>query len=192
MTKINIDQRFSCYQMPTIIVGSIKNKKPNFMLCSWASRVNKTPPIWMISLYKERLTLEGIQENKIFTMNFPSTDMVAITDYVGIVSGKVNDKSDIFNIFYGETNVPMIVDCPLNIELTVTDMIELPQQFVVFGEAIKTYITEECCTDGKPDFKKMKLFVYNGNQNQQSYWSLDQKIGDAFKIGHEFIEKINQ
>jgi flavin reductase (DIM6/NTAB) family NADH-FMN oxidoreductase RutF len=186
--KIKLDQRFSSYQMPTVIVGSIKNNKPNFMLCAWTSRVNKTPPIWMISLYKERLTLESIQEKRIFSMNFPSTDMVAITDYVGITSGKVKDKSNIFNVFYGETNAPMIVDCPLNIELKVTDIIELPQQFVIFGEAINTYISEEYCTEGKPDLKKIKLFVYIGIENQQTYWSIDRKIGDAFKIGREFKE----
>ncbi|MHA1442660.1 MAG: flavin reductase family protein [Candidatus Heimdallarchaeota archaeon] len=185
MERIKLDQRFSPYQMPAVIVGSIANDKPNFMLCTWASRLNRTPPIWMVSINRKHLTLEGIRENKIFSMNFPSTDMVTITDYVGITSGRLTDKSEIFDIFYGETKAPMVKECPLNMELKVTEIIELPDHFIIFGEAINTYIHEKYCIDGRPDLEKMKPIVYAGIEKQPSYWSIGEKVADAFKIGKE-------
>lgn len=188
MVRIKLDQRFSPYQMPVVIVGSIANNKPNFMLCTWASRLNRSPPIWMVSINRKHLTLEGIRENKIFSMNFPSTDMVAITDYVGITPGRLKDKSEIFDVFYGEINAPMAKECPLNMELKVTEIIELPDHFIIFGEAINTYIHEKYCTDGRPDFRKMKPIVYAGIEKQPSYWKLGEKVADAFKIGKEFNE----
>jgi len=188
MTKIKLDQRFSPYQMPAVIIGSITNGKPNFMLCTWVSRLNRSPPIWMVSINRKHLTLEGIQENKIFSLNFPSVDMVTITDYIGITSGRLTDKSEIFDIFYDETKAPMVGECPLNMELKVTEIIELPDHFIVFGEAITTYINEKYCSEGKPDLKKMRLIVYTGIEKDPSYWSIGEKIADAFKKGREFAK----
>ncbi len=186
LSKIKLDQRFSPYQMPAVIIGSIANDKPNFMLCTWVSRLNRSPPIWMASINRKHLTLEGIRENKIFSINFPSTNMVAIADYIGITSGRLKDKSETFDVFFGETKAPMVRDCPLNIELKVTKTTELPDHFIIFGEAINTYISESNCTDGKPDLKKMNPIVYTGIEKQPSYWSIGDKIADAFKIGKEF------
>ena len=114
MNKIKLDQRFSPYQMPSVIIGTIVDDKPNFMLCTWVSRVNRTPPIWMASINRKHLTMEGIRESKIISMNFPSAEMVAKTDYIGITSGRDADKSSLFRVFYGETRAPMIEECVLN------------------------------------------------------------------------------
>ena len=89
-------------------------------------------------------------------------------------------------MFFGETKAPLVKDCPLTIELKVTEIIELPDHFIVFGEAINTYIHESFCSNGKPDLKKMKPIVYTGIEKQPSYWSIGDKIGDAFKIGKEY------
>jgi flavin reductase (DIM6/NTAB) family NADH-FMN oxidoreductase RutF len=49
--------------------------------------------------------------------------MVEVTDYCGIVSGKNNDKSRIFDLFYGKLKtIPMIKDCPLNMECKLVEI----------------------------------------------------------------------
>jgi flavin reductase (DIM6/NTAB) family NADH-FMN oxidoreductase RutF len=51
--------------------------------------------------------------------------MVEVTDYCEIVSGKKNDKSRIFDLFYGELKTaPMIKDCPLNMESKLVEMVK--------------------------------------------------------------------
>jgi flavin reductase (DIM6/NTAB) family NADH-FMN oxidoreductase RutF len=51
------------------------------------------PPRIAITLGKGHCTHPGIRENKAFSVCLPSGDMVEITDYCGIVSGKNTDKS---------------------------------------------------------------------------------------------------
>ena len=188
MSKIKLDQRFSPYQMPSVIIGTTIDDKPNFMLCTWASRVNRTPPIWMVSINRKHLTMNGIRDNGIFSMNFPSADLVEVTDYVGITSGRDADKSSVFKVFYGETKAPMIEECVLNMELEVEEMIERPDHFIILAKSINTYASQYILTDNKPDIKKMNQIVYTGAQGQPSYWVVGDKIGNAFSIGKKLKE----
>ena len=188
MNKIKLDQRFSPYQMPSVIIGTIVGNRPNFMLCTWVSRVNRTPPIWMASINRKHLTMEGIRESRIISMNFPSAEMVVKTDYIGITSGRDTDKSSLFRIFYGETRAPMIEECVLNMELEVEEMIERPDHFIVLARSINTYASHHILTDNKPDIKKMNQIVYTGAEGQPTYWSLGDMIGKAFSIGKQFTE----
>jgi len=188
MSKIKLDQRFSPYQMPSVIIGTTIDDKPNFMLCTWVSRVNRTPPIWMVSINRKHLTMSGIRDNGIFSMNFPSADLVAVTDYVGITSGRDADKSSVFKVFYGETKVPMIEECVLNMELDVEEIIERPDHFIILARSINTYADQQIMTDNKPDIRKMNQIVYTGAEGQPSYWTVGEKIGKAFSVGKEFKE----
>ncbi|NPD90590.1 MAG: flavin reductase family protein [Asgard group archaeon] len=186
MKKSKLDQRYSPYQMPGVIIGTIVEEKPNFMLCTWVSRVNRNPPIWMTSINKKHYTMEGIHKNKIFSMNFPSSNLVKEADYIGTTSGRERDKSSLFNIFYGQTQAPMIEECPINIEFTVESIIEYPDHYIVLGTAINTYATEQYLSDGIPAMKKINPLIYTGAEKQPTYWSIGEKIGDAFKIGKGF------
>ncbi len=186
MTKIKIDQRYSPYQMPTVIIGTIVDEKPNFMLCTWVSRVNRNPPTWMASINRKHYTMNGIREKRVFSMNLPSVKLVQLADYIGTNSGRKVDKSTLFNIFYGETEAPMIEECILNMELEVKEIIELPDHFIVLGDAVSSYVDEENMTDNRPDMKKMNPAIYTGAEKQPTYWTLGEKLGDAFQLGKDF------
>jgi flavin reductase (DIM6/NTAB) family NADH-FMN oxidoreductase RutF len=69
--------------------------------------------------------------------------MVAKTDYCGLVSGGKNDKSDLFDVFYGELKqAPIIAECPVRIACTVYTVVTLPFDILYIGEA-KEVFTEE-------------------------------------------------
>lgn len=172
--------------MPSVIIGTKADERPNFMLCTWVSRVNRNPPIWMASINRKHYTMDGIRENGVFSMNFPSTNLIQLADYIGITSGREADKSSLFTIFYGETKAPMIEECVLNMELEVKEMIEFPDHFIVLGNAVTSYVDEENMTDNRPDMKKMNPVIYTGAEKQPTYWTLGEKIGDAFQLGKEF------
>jgi len=188
MNKIKLDQKFSPYQMPSVIIGTIVDEKPNFMLCTWVSRVNRTPPIWMASINRKHLTMDGIRENMVISMNFPSVNLVEKTDYIGTTSGRDADKSSVFNIFHGETKAPMIEECVLNMELEVEEMIERPDHFIILAKSINTFASQQILTENKPDIKKMNQIVYTGAEGQPSYWVVGEKIGNAFSIGKRLKE----
>ncbi len=80
MTKRKIDQRFSPYQMPSVIIGTIVDERPNFMLCTWVSRVNRNPPTWMASINRKHYTMEGIRKKHVFSMNLPPANLMQLAD----------------------------------------------------------------------------------------------------------------
>ena len=85
--------------MPVTIVGANVEGKPNFMPIAWCSIVEHSPPMIAISASKNHYTNKGIKENGTFSINIPSIDMIEITDYIGIKSGKDIDKSELFEVF---------------------------------------------------------------------------------------------
>lgn len=178
-----IDSKYSPYTMPSVIIGTIINKKPNFMLCTWVSRVNRTPPLWMAAINNKHYTLEGIKSSQNFSLNFASAELVKETDYVGITKGRKVDKSDIFDVFYGKTGAPLVIKCPYCIELSVTHSIQMGDHTLIIGNAENSYLDGKYYTDGTPDMSKMDLMVYTGKPAE--YWALGKKAGDAFSIGQD-------
>ena len=71
-------------------------------------------------------------------------------------------------------------------ELDVKEIIELSDHFIVLGDAVTSYVDEENLSDEKPDMKKMNPVIYTGAEKQPTYWTLGEKIGDAFQLGKEF------
>jgi flavin reductase (DIM6/NTAB) family NADH-FMN oxidoreductase RutF len=77
---------------PTVLVGAIVDGKPNFITIAHIGIVNHaTPYLISLSMGKSHYTNPGIKENKAFSVNIPSENLVAEIDYVGLVSGKKKD-----------------------------------------------------------------------------------------------------
>ena len=188
MDKINLGPTIPAYPMPVSLVGAHVDGNPNFLAVAWFSMVSYKPPRIAIALGKGHYTNPGIKENKTFSVCLPSEDMVEITDYCGIVSGKKTDKSEIFDLFYGELNTaPMIRDCPLNMECTLVEIVESSLNEIFIGEIGGTYTEERFLTDGKSDFKKIKPLILS--QPDTSYWRLGEPLAKAWSIGKKYKAK---
>jgi flavin reductase (DIM6/NTAB) family NADH-FMN oxidoreductase RutF len=174
--------------MPVSVVGAYVDGKPNFMAVAWFTMASYKPPRIAITLGKGHYTNPGIRENKTFSLCLPSEDMVEITDYCGIVSGKKTDKSEIFDLFYGELKTaPLIRDCPLCIECKLVEIVESGLNEIFIGEIMGIYTEERFLTDGKLDFKKMKPLILS--QPDTSYWRLGEQVGKAWNIGKRYKAK---
>lgn len=191
MDKINLGPTIPSYPMPVSLVGSHVNGKPNFLAVAWFTMASFKPPEIAISLGKIHYTNPGIRENKAFSVCLPSEDMVEITDYCGIVSGKKTDKSAIFDLFYGELKTaPMIRDCPLCMECRLVEIVERGLNEIFIGEIVGTYTDNRFLTDDKLDFGKMKPLVLS--QPDTAYWSLGKPVAQAWSIGKKYKEKRNK
>ncbi|MHA2088961.1 MAG: flavin reductase family protein [Promethearchaeota archaeon] len=185
MVKINIGNIVSPYPMPLTLVGTIVEGKINFMPVGWVTRVNHRPVIWAIAINRKHYTLSGIKEVKGFSINFPDKSLLEKTDYCGLVSGKNIDKSNIFEVFYGELKtIPLISDCPLNIECELIDIIDQPSNQLIRGEVVATYSEDRYLTNGKPDIPKMDLVVFTMPDNK--YWAIGEYIAKAWNVGKNF------
>lgn len=176
-----IDNNAFLYPMPTVLVGSMVNEKPNFMTVGWVSRVNYQPPMMGIAL-GPHLTNQGIIENKVFSINIPNISLMEKTDYCGIFSGNKVDKSRIFDVFYGSlAKAPLIGECPVSMACRLHETVKLPSNTLFIGEIVEAYCDEACLTDGNPDIRKIRPFTLTMPDN--NYWSIGETAGKAWKVG---------
>ena len=188
MKKINIDANTFVYPNPVTLVGTQVEGKANFMALGWISRVNGKPPLIGIGVNRGHYTAKGIQETKTFSINYPSADMVEVTDYCGIFSGSKVDKSSFFEVFYGFLKTaPMITESTLCMECKLIDTVKLPTNYFFIGEIIASYTEDQYMTDGKLDIKKMNPLLLTMPDN--SYWTVGEFAGKAWGIGNKLKEK---
>lgn len=185
MDKIDIGKNGFVYPMPIALLGANIDDKANFMALGWVMRASMNPPLLTVSVNKNHLTNKAILENKTFSVNFPSVDLLDVTDYCGLVSGKRTDKSNLFEIFYGNLkSAPMIKECPLSLECRLDDIYEMPTSTLFIGEIVSTYTEKKYLTDDKPDIKKINPAVLTMPDN--NYWSIGENVGKAWGIGKNF------
>ena len=185
MKRIEVDGYVCPFPLPVSIFGVTVGGKPNWIAISWLNQVNGTPTMYAAAINKRHLSNSGIRESGTFSINIPSDDMVQLTDYCGLVSGKKVDKSGVFDCFYGELETaPMISQCPFCIECKLADIVELPSHDLFIGKAVAEYSEERYLRDGKPDFAEMRPFLLSLGDNR--YWSLGHQIGKAWGDGVSF------
>jgi flavin reductase (DIM6/NTAB) family NADH-FMN oxidoreductase RutF len=189
MAKVNIGDQAYVMPMATTILGSYLEGRPNFMALGWLTRVNFKPPMLGVAVNQGHASHGAIIETGEFSVNFPTVEMVEVTDYVGLVSGKRVDKSNLFNVFYGELKkAPMIRECPLTMECKLVKTVELPTNSFFIGEIVRAYSEEQFLTDGVPDIKKIKPFLLTMPDN--GYWSVGELIGRAWSAGKAIRKRL--
>lgn len=180
--KVKFGPQTLIYPMPSVLVGAVVGGKPNFMTAAWCSIASHKPPAVAVALHKKRYTLEGIRNTKVFSINIPSSSMAAKVDYCGLYSGRNNDKSEIFELFQGDNkDIPLIKDCPVNLECSLLNILEIGSHVLVIGEITESYIAEECLVDQLPDPLKIDPLIYS--PKARTYHRLGEVVGRAFHMG---------
>ena len=189
MTKKKSGPQPMVWPHPTVLVGANVDGKPDFAAVAWTGVAAHNPPTITIGLQPHRYSLKGIYQNRTFSVNVPSVDLVKETDYCGMVSGADTDKvKDCkFKVFYGNLKtVPMIEQCPINMECEVLHILNLGSHHLVVGKIIETYFSEDCLTDNRPDMEKVKPFAFGPGK----YYAIGEAFADAFKVGWEINPKM--
>jgi flavin reductase (DIM6/NTAB) family NADH-FMN oxidoreductase RutF len=182
MDKIIIDKNLFCLPWTQTILGTHLDGKANFMALDWLTRVNFNPPMLGICVNKQHASHGAILTTKEYSVNVPTVDMVEVTDYTGLVSGKRVDKSKLFEVFYGELKAaPMITKCPITMECTVVEVVSLPTNSFFIGEIVGIFSEERFLTEGKPDVKKVNPFLLTMPDNR--FWSIGECVGKAWNAG---------
>ena len=183
------------YPMPLVLIGANVEGSANFMPLAWISMVEHEPHMISISSFQPHYTNKGIIENKTFSINTPSESMIEATDYCGLRTGQKTDKSQVFEVFYGELKTaPMIKQAPLNLECKVVKIIDTKEfisrenkgHFIFIGEIIQAYADERYLTNGMPDITKIKPFSLT--QVDRSYWKIGERKGSAWYIGKDYLK----
>jgi len=189
MDKIKVGTKMISYPMPCSLLGTKVGGKVNFLTVAFFSMVGIKPPYIMAALAKSHYTNPGIKETGAFSINIPGTSMAEATDYCGMVSGRKFDKSNVFEVFYGEeSGTPMIVECPYNLECKLVQTVDLPADELFIGEIVAAYTDNRYLTNGVPDMAKIDPFILS--MPEMTYVRLGSPVGRAWDMGKSRIKKI--
>jgi len=189
MGKTQLGPQTLIYPMPTTLVGANVDGKPNFMAVAWCGVACSVPPMISVAIRPDRYTIKGMKQNQEFSVNIPSTDQVKEADYCGIISGAEVDKVEVcgFKVFYGKLgNAPLIEQCPVNLECTVVQSLELGSHELFIGRVEEAHISGDCLTEGRPDVTKIKPFIFT---TAREYYAYGEEIARAFSVGLELRER---
>jgi flavin reductase (DIM6/NTAB) family NADH-FMN oxidoreductase RutF len=168
---------------PVAIVGALVEGKPNFLTIADISTTGYKVPRFVVSSGKPHYTNKGIIENESFSVNIPSEDMVALTDYFGMVSGSQVDKSTNVEIFYGVElkTAPMIKTAPITHACKLIKTLDFGDTHYLFiGDIVETYVNEDYFSNKLPDIEKVKPFTF---YYDNFYRNAGAKIAQAYNIG---------
>jgi len=105
-------------------------------------------------------------------------------DFCGIYSGKDRDKSSLFHVDKGENpRIPLIRECPVNLECTLLHSLDLGSHTLVIGEITQSHVRQDCLTGKKVDPLLVDPLIYA--TSSETYHKLGQVVGTAFQVGKE-------
>ncbi len=181
MEKKKMGVNVFMYPMPVVLLGTKMDDNLNFMALGWITRVNGNPPLLAFGVNKNHYTDHLIRETKKFSLNFPPSELIEKVDFCGITSGRNEDKSEIFNIYYGPLDVPLVEECTLSLECKLQDIYEMETHDLFIGEIMSSYTEDKYLSDGKLDISKMDPLLLTMPDN--NYWKVGEKVGKAWNIG---------
>lgn len=120
--KKNIGNALALYPTPLVVVGTMVNGKPNWVLVGHLGIMGHDHV--MVSLAKPHYTNQGIKETKALSINIVDEALLPLADKAGCVSGSKEDKSRLFAYTVGESGAPMINNAPVVMECQVEDLYE--------------------------------------------------------------------
>lgn len=177
------------YPIPIVLAGANVRGRPNYATLGDCGVMGINPPLVYVSLGQGHHTTQGILENGTFSVNVPSTEMLAVTDYCGIVSGRDVDKSALFSVFYGELDTaPMIEKCPVNLECRVVHEFSIEHRQIFVGRVVQAYVDEAFVVEQEgrrriADMTKLDPIIY-GLDNQ--YYRIGNPIGTGYNEGQDY------
>lgn len=141
--KKTIPPRPWFFPRPVLLISTRDRAgKDNILTVSWAGVACSTPPMVTISLRKSRHTYKVICDTKEFVVNIPTTKQIAMVDICGTVSGRDMDKFAKIGVTKYPSVVvaaPAIVECPINLECQVKQVLELGSHDLFIAEVVHAH-----------------------------------------------------
>ena len=157
--KKNIGKSLALYPTPLVVVGTMVNGKPNYVLVGHVGIIGHDRI--MVSLAKAHYTNQGIRETRALTVNIVDKAMLKKADRAGCVSGNKVDKSGMFAYRTEGTGAPVIDEAPVVMDCTVDDIYET-EGFESFICRIDGVYAEESVLNeaGKIDYRTLKPVLF--------------------------------
>ncbi len=164
--------------VPVVMVScSDNNGKSNIITLAWVGTINSDPPMVSISVRKQRYSYELIKQKGEFVVNLPSKNLTYAADFCGVKSGKDIDKFEEMKLTperASKIDVPLIKECPVNLECVVRQVMELGSHDLFLAEVVATNVDEKLLDEnGKLNLHKAELICYSHGE----YYPLGDSLG---------------
>lgn len=176
------------YPQPVLMIGTYdENGNPDIMNAAWGGVGDDTQVFLCLS--SDHKTTKNLLKTGAFTVSMAIKGFEKECDYLGIVSGNDDEnkvlKSGLHTHKSDLVNAPIIEELPICLECTLISY--EPEHCHLFGEIVGTSVDESVLTDNKVDVLKLKplLFDIEGH----NYYSVGEKVADAFSCGLEIKDK---
>jgi flavin reductase (DIM6/NTAB) family NADH-FMN oxidoreductase RutF len=184
--KQEMGPMLALYPMPVTLVGSMVNGRPNYCPVAHVGILNFGKPQYIsVGMHRSHHTNQGIRENKEFSVNMPSAALIEATDHLGLVSGRNEDKSEVFKTVFGSLKAaPLIEECPVSMECHLHQTLELGSHEIFIGDIVLTHADPKVLTDGAIDIRKLDPLLFD--MGSKSYWKVGEPIGKAWNSGRQY------
>lgn len=182
--KKNIGTGLALYPTPLVVVGTMVDGKPNYVLAGHVGIIGHDRI--MVSLAAPHYTNQGIKTTGALSVAIVNEGMLAKADYVGVVSGHKTDKSEVFAFTPGQmTGAPLIDEAPVVMECTVEDVYKT-KGFESFICAIEAVHADESVLgeDGKLDYRKLKPVLFE--MPTYEYLRTGEAIAPCTQLGKDY------
>ena len=174
------------YPLPAVMVTCKDGDKENVLTVAWTGTICTDPAITYISVRKERFSQKNKKNSGVFCINLTTEELAYATDYVGVKSGKTENKFETLGL---ETEPATQIDCPMLkkspvvIECKVEKIEELGSHDMFMAKVLAVNVDEKYMDEtGRFDMEKCKLISYSHGQ----YYKLGERIG---KFGYSVQKK---
>jgi len=139
------------YPNPAALITSRgKDNETNIFTAAWVSQVAMDPPHVGLGIRPTRFSFGLIEETGEFGVNLPTAGLAREVDICGNTSGRDVDKWELTGLTPEEpakTSVPLIKECPLNLECKVVHKVEVGTHFWIIGEVLARHVAEDFSPD---------------------------------------------
>ena len=168
MEKMKRAPSTALYPVPAVLVSCGAGSRANIITLAWVGTLCSNPPLVGLGVRPGRYShglIEGLGE---FVVNLPTADQVEWVDYCGTVSGRDEDKWDACGFTAGagaEVEVPLIAECPVNLECRLEQTLSLGSHDLFIGQVVAVQMDEAVLDEnGRFDVTKARPLAYlNGD-----------------------------
>lgn len=168
MAKITRAPSTALYPVPAVLVSCGVGSRANIITLAWVGTLCSNPPMVGLGVRLSRHSHGLIEEAGEFVVNLPTADQVEWVDYCGTVSGRDEDKWDAcgFTPHPGaEVEVPLIAECPVNLECRLERTVSLGSHDLFIGQVVAVQMDEAVLDErGRFDATRASPLAYlNGD-----------------------------
>ena len=178
------------FPMPVLMVAAYdENDHVNVMNAGWGQMASADQIVLFIS--EGHRTVKNIRKTGAFTVSVADRKHMKEADYSGIASGnQIPDKFERTGLHAYESeyvHAPVIQEFPLVMECELEDIVDTSIHAVV-GRIVNVSAEESVLgRNGKVDPAKLDALLVDTFQN--GYYTIGDKVGQAFHEGIDLLEK---